>query len=173
MVKRGFSLAEALVVMAVVSILFSALAKVITTKPRTKEQANPHGYYECYIDGGELKQHYALENGKGSTENAGARCTFKPQTGVAFYNINEICGSYYSGFEPNINNTIYISFSGDNKKYIRSESSESGSIILEYDDGSVATDKEIENIKTYFKYAYPESKIYNNGSYRCGLMISW
>lgn len=32
--KKGFSLAEALVVMAVVSIFFAAVTKVITTRPK-------------------------------------------------------------------------------------------------------------------------------------------
>ena len=50
--KKGFSLAEALVVMAVVSIFFAAVTKVITTRPKKPKQANLHGYYECYVDGG-------------------------------------------------------------------------------------------------------------------------
>lgn len=36
--KKGFSLSEALVVMAVVSIFFAAVTKVITTRPKNQNR---------------------------------------------------------------------------------------------------------------------------------------
>ena len=50
MVKKGFSLAEALVVMAIISIFFAAASKIITTRPKPPKQVNQHGYYECYLN---------------------------------------------------------------------------------------------------------------------------
>ena len=61
MVKRGFSLAEALVVMAIISIFFAAATKIITTRPKPKIQVNPHGYFECYKLGGTQYQRSVRE----------------------------------------------------------------------------------------------------------------
>lgn len=45
--KSGFSLAEALVSMLILSIFFVVTSKVITTRQPDEWQGTEHGYYEC------------------------------------------------------------------------------------------------------------------------------
>ncbi len=160
MVKKGFSLAEALVVMAIVAILFACASKVITTRPQPKKQVTAHGYYECFLNGSTLSQHYVKE-GLESFVTTGS-CTFEPPPGVAFFNINSYGAVYHSSFQPNINTPLTISISGGNI----SLTSESDSISLQ------SNDEEL-NLRNFFRMMYPNSKIYNGGTMRTGLMISW
>ncbi len=162
MVKKGFSLAEALVVMAIIAILFSCASKVITTKPQPKRQLTSHGYFECYLDGATLMQRYVRENVESSLSSAGGSCRFEPPSGVAFFNINTYGTVLYSDFQPNINNDLSIIIDGSN---IRIEST-TGSLTL-------SSNEDAENMRNYFKLTYPDSKIYNSGAMRTGLMISW
>lgn len=57
-IKFGFSLAEALVSMLVLSLFFMATAKIITLKQKDAKTNNISGYFECYVDNGDLKQHF-------------------------------------------------------------------------------------------------------------------
>lgn len=169
MVKNGFSLAEALIVMAVISILFGAVSKIITTRPKPPVQENSHGYFECYYNGG-LKQHY-VRNGADGGVTSVAQCTFEPPSNIAFYNINTYGPVYYTGSEPNVDNKIYISVG-------------SGSIVLQSDSGtreltqSSLTDTEAStesNTRLYLKSVYPNSNMYTacGGTICSGLFISW
>lgn len=158
MVKKGFSLAEALVVMAVISILFGAISKVITTRPKPRKQVNAHGYYECYINGS-LKQRYVREGVAENVENV-SQCTFKPPVNIAFYNINTYGSTYYSSNEPNINKTLNISVSG------------SGISIS----GETLSGNSTEtNMKSFFTAIYPDTNMSTScGSSICtGILISW
>ena len=91
--KKGFSLAEALVVMAVVSIFFAAVTKVITTRPKKPKQANLHGYYECYV---------------ATKPKAVTKCKFQPPGNISFFNINTYGPAFYSNMEPNISRDIWV-----------------------------------------------------------------
>ena len=158
MVKKGFSLAEDLIVMAVISIFFAAAARIITTKPKTQRQNNPHGYYECYYTGS-LHQRYVREGVATETESV-SKCTFDPPNGVAFFNINTYGSTCFSGFEPNINKSIDISINSN------------GDIVLS-NTYKLENNDTVENAKVFFETLYPDSEIYNNGIYRTGVMFSW
>lgn len=104
--KKGFSLAEALVVMAVVSIFFAAVTKVITTRPKKPKQANLHGYYECYVDGGMYERY--VRNGVATKPKAVTKCKFQPPGNISFFNINTCGPAFYSNMEPNISRDIWV-----------------------------------------------------------------
>ena len=161
MVKKGFSLAEALIVMAIVAILFACASKVITTKPKQSKQVAPHGYFECYLDGGTLKQHQVRENMMTDSYSV-ETCLFEPPAGIAFFNINSYSPVAYSDFQPNINVnlTIRVTNSGITIQ------SPTATLNLYNNDSS-------QNVRNFFSVLYPDSKVYNNGMIRKGVMISW
>lgn len=159
MVKKGFSLAEALVVMAIISIFFAAASKIITTKPKVKKQINAHGYYECYYSDGH-KQKY-VRDGVASPLQSVSECKFEPPAGIAFFNINS-SNPCYSSFQPNINNALTISLGGSGV-VIRSDTE-----TLELSDNTNCSE-----IRMFFSTLYPKSEIYNNGAILKGVFISW
>lgn len=161
MVKKGFSLAEALVVMAIISIFFAAASKIITTKPKPRKQVNAHGYYECFQNGGTLAQRYYKDGITTNTETV-AQCVFQPPPGIAFFNINSYGSVYHSSFEPNISNAITINFSASNVQL----SSSTGTLAL----SSNSTESDI---RMFISTLYPGSKMYNGGAIRRGVLISW
>lgn len=161
MVKKGFSLTEALVVMAIISILFSVAAKVITTRPKPPKQNTAHGYFECYIQDGALWQRTVIDRVATEPRAMGEQCQFKPPTGVAFYNINSHDPDI-TRFEPNINKTLDIS--------ILEESFIFNGETLSSDAGS---DADNTDNTFFFQTMYPNSEIYNGGTMRKGVMISW
>lgn len=168
MVKKGFSLTEALVVMAVLAIFFAFGAKVITTKPKSGNQSVTHGIYECYQSGGKTYQHYTLANNTPVPQEV-TKCEFTPRLGAPVFNINAYITSTncYSGNEPNINETFEVNFA-------------SGAIELKTDSATVSLTKDTDyndiscsEIMTYVKLVHPRSKIYNEGNPLKGLIISW
>lgn len=159
MVKKGFSLAEALIVMAIISIFFAAASKIITTKPKVKKQINAHGYYECYYSGGH-KQKY-MRDGVASPLQSVSECKFEPPAGIAFFNVNS-SNPCYTSFQPNINNALTISLEGSGV-VIRSDTE-----TLELSDNTNCSD-----IRMFFSTLYPKSDIYNNGTILKGVFISW
>lgn len=174
MVKKGFSLAEALVVMAIISIFFAAASKIITTRPKPPKQVNQHGYYECYLNvyqttnaaGQQVTvtrptQRY-IRNGVPTAAEEVATCKFEPPNGIAFFNINSYGSIFHSSFEPNIKNTIDITFSNVSIRL----NSDTGLLYL----NNNSTE---ENVKMFLSTLYPDSHIYNNGNIRTGVIISW
>lgn len=151
---------EALVVMAIISIFFAAASKIITTKPKPPKQVNSHGYYECYVNGG-LNQRY-VRDGIGTALQSVATCTFEPPGSIAFFNINTYGPVYHSSFEPNINNKLTISISGS-------------SIKIDSDNGTLnLSNNSTENdVRMFLETLYSNSGIYNDGSIRQGVIISW
>ena len=107
--KFGFSLAETLISMLVLSMFFIATSKMITTKPKTEVSENKHGYFECYMDGGTLMQKRSDEGSQGDPVPApNGVCSFEPPSGIAFANIyvlNSTSGEprFYIGVEPQFN----------------------------------------------------------------------
>ena len=93
--KKGFSLAEALVALLVVSLITIATIPVITRKTRIKED---HGRWMCTID---PQTGYHIQWSTGSTgdeqdantwTNAGTRCTFTPPAKARNFNITAVGG---------------------------------------------------------------------------------
>ncbi len=164
MVKRGFSLAEALVVMVIISIFFAAAAKVITTKPKPKKQVNTHGYFECYRkDGGGLFQRYVRE-GVPTEEESVSICTFEAPTGVGFFNLNSYSPVAHSSMEPNINTRLTINV-GSNITV----NSSNGTYTLTGTDGVTQ-----ETQRKFFGSIYRDSMVFNEGgNVRAGVIISW
>lgn len=161
MVKRGFSLAEALIVMAILAIFFGFAGKVITTKPKPKLSISPHGYYECYHDGTRYLQRYVLEDNE-SEPLVVTTCEFVPKVGSALYNIHAIFAYdyIYSNVEPNINDSITIMFLASKGEM------KIGDMLLE-------NNMKIEQLLNYLSVSYPRSGLYNGGAVRRGIIISW
>lgn len=179
MVKTGFSLVEALVVMAIISLLFTATAKVLTVKPKPKVQTTAHGYFECYKNGSTTYQRYVRENVETDPEMV-TLCEFKPPTGVLFYNINTTIEPVYSSFEPNINQTLKIQI--QSQDVIINAGENSMKLTKPTDDtpeqnediqADIQTFSTREQVKDYLASFYPNSKIYNNGNVLSGVIISW
>lgn len=176
MVKKGFSLAEALVVMAIISIFFAAAGKIMTQKPKPIKQQNPHGYFECYLDGATLKQSSAIEEAATDPIVAeGEVCTFEPPKGVAFFNVNTYGRAFYSDFEPNVNNTINIKINtaSTTDDFITIYKDSKTFVIKAADALSTNFRNEQESAEVYFQAIHPKSQIYNNGNVRTGIMFSW
>ena len=176
MVKKGFSLAEALVVMAIISIFFAAAGKIMTQKPKPIKQQNPHGYFECYLDGGTLKQSSAIEEAATDPIAAeGGACTFEPPKGVAFFNVNTYGRAFYSDFEPNVNNTINIKIhdAAGAKDFVTIYNGDKTFKIASADTLSTEFKNQKESAEVYFGAIHPKSQIYNNGNVRTGIMFSW
>ena len=177
MVKKGFSLAEALVVMAIISIFFAAAGKIMTQKPKPIKQQNPHGYFECYLDGATLKQSSAIEEAATDPIDAeGGVCTFEPPKGVAFFNVNTYGRAFYSDFEPNVNNTINIRINNgaDAKDFVTIyNGSNTFTIEPAAEPYTIEFRNQKESAEVYFQAIHPKSQIYNNGNVRTGIMFSW
>lgn len=169
MVKQGFSLAEALVVMAIISIFFAAGAKIVTTRPKAKVQINPHGYFECYKVGGTQYQRSVREELE-IEKKAANPCVFTPPSGTAFFSITTYGPGtlYHSSFEPNINNVLRITMGSDSLT-LRSDQTQ---YVLNANDANDNNDTK-NNAKIFFEAMYPDSMIYNNGNFNQGVMISW
>lgn len=157
--KKGFSLAEALVVMVIISIFFAAAAKVFTTRPKPKKQLNIHGYYECFNSGG-LHQRYIRDGVESPTVAVGV-CTFEPPVGVSFFNINSFSPIPHSSFEPNVNNNLTISVGS------------SINISADGKSASLGNGASSEEVRIFLGTMYPESELYNGGAIRSGVIISW
>ena len=117
--KNGFSLAEVLVSMLILSVFFIATSKVITVKPKKEVQTFRHGYYECYQQNGVLYEKRADGSSTGGNPINVSACTFEPPGGIAYvliYTINKDADGttkFYSSVEPIFDETIKIAFNED------------------------------------------------------------
>ena len=87
--KKGFTLAEALVVLLVLSVFFGATAKVMTKKRPSEVATYQHGYYECWFKYDNDKKHYyryTVEGIPGEVEE-GTSCKFTPSITAALYQL--------------------------------------------------------------------------------------
>lgn len=102
-INSGFTLAEVMVSMLLMSMFFLATTKVMTHKPKPELQESPHGFFECYYDkDGVLMQHKSNSNLETEPEKAKKDgCHFKPASGTVFTNV------YY----------IYLAQEGSEPKY--------------------------------------------------------
>ena len=83
--KKGFTLAESLVVLLVLSVFFGATAKVMTKKRPSEVATYQHGYYECWFKYDNNRTHYyryTVEGIPGEVEE-GDRCKFTPSITAA------------------------------------------------------------------------------------------
>lgn len=90
---KAFSVAEMLVVMLILAIVILAMTPVAVKRVK-KEPANPdHGSFECFYDGGTLRQRTRNEQGTIiSQSSGGTACSFAPKRGVMFLTVNAIGG---------------------------------------------------------------------------------
>lgn len=114
--KAGFSLAEVLVAMLIMSVFYMATAKVMTVKQRHETHENPHGYYECIGNSAPFSVHRVdstietIPAGTSETE-----CEFVPISGIPFYNVYVITNQgVYKATESQLNDDDNMVFSGAN-----------------------------------------------------------
>lgn len=146
--------------MAVISILFSVAAKVITTRPKYKKQSVSHGYFECYKTGGGMYQRTVRDEVATEPKAVASECVFTPPSGISYFNINSR-NPNASRFEPIISNRLYISLSGG--VTFRNDRGESYSLANDNVNTADST--------TFYQTVYPDSQLYNGAT--AGVMISW
>ena len=159
--KSGFSLAEALISMLVVSVFFMATSKIITTKPKKEIEQSKHGYFECYVEDNVMKQKRS-DGSFGATPvtvASGHPCRFTPPNGVAFFviyalNTTEDVGKgFYVSQESQIN-------SEDGIEEITIDSDEL-THFQDYMDEAGKPNTSIYPLINFFESSYPSSSIYH------------
>lgn len=169
MVKKGFSLVEALIVMLVLSIFFAFGARTITIQQKPRREHNTHGYYECYKTETGWNQRYVI-NGIDEDETIleSGICNFERRPNINMFwlqaRVGGIDGNYYTIAEPNVNDNFSISFENNLLEVINNDIT---SIIQPVDNYG---DTQFSN---YLLSTYRNSNIYNNGNIRDGVIISW
>ncbi len=171
-IKKGFSLAEALVVMAVVAILFACATKVISTKPKQQISTTSHGYYECYLDGSTHRQHY-VKDGVESGVQSGS-CVFEPPAAATVFNITGYVNGYYSYMQPVINQDLTITLA-EETCYSDTVCTTKNVVNFKSSTGtaSLTANSSYNEVRYFLRAMYPDSIIYNNGSLQKGILISW
>ena len=162
MVKRGFSLAEALIVMAILSIFFAFGAKVITTPQKQRSEGANHGYFECWKTGSSyLSERYVLNGAVSSTREQINTCIFDARPGTAMFMLRgNVAGNYYNTYEPNINNTLNITFTNT-------------SMLINGSEVALDDDYDANDYEAQLGADYEDSMLYNNGNPREGVIIFW
>ncbi len=94
--NKAFSVAEMLIVMLILSIVIISMTPIAVRRV-VKNPANPdHGSFECYWDGGRLRQVTRNESGEiisNTLHAAGTKsCTFTPARGAMFFTVNAVGG---------------------------------------------------------------------------------
>lgn len=103
---RGFSLAEMMIVLAILAIMALAATPLITKKRMAPIQQAPHGQFECYIktSNGHVYQKYTIENSAQGETDMGvagtASCTFDPPAKSAYFMV-ALVGGGASGTNAN------------------------------------------------------------------------
>ncbi len=177
--KSGFSLAEALVSMLILSVFFIATAKVITTKQPAGKIAITHGFYECYRDSsGELKQtssdDLVIKRNEGVEQCAFYPSKHLPNVVQYYIKSNDEEKVYYAKLHPYLDPEKDFIILGKLNGYVPSndflkeeefkntevsksaESSESSEESEESETSEENIDY-IKNLANYLKNAYPES----------------
>lgn len=156
--KSGFSLFEVLLSMLILSLFFIASSKVITKKQEVEIQKNPHGYYECYISGGNLYENRANSGASGTPVKKDV-CVFFPPKGVNFMNVHYYDGNKsYSSQQVLLNEPIKLRepskinqdhvFFEDEEAYVNANSEQANLIQMRNDE-----------FKSYLELAHPNSQI--------------
>ena len=148
--KRGFSLAEMLVAMLIVSVFFTAATKVMTQRPKKEVVKSPHGFFECYYSGNSLFKQ--TQKGTSGAEAVRAQnCNFMPPVGLSFINVHFLYdGHYYNFQEVLYDNMFELANPGDIAAY-----------YSQYVEGEAAEHygKEPVELRNYLRATYPASRI--------------
>lgn len=109
---KGFSLAEMLLVLVILSFLIVSMAPIAYNKLPKKTDRIPHGRFECYYDGNQLMQYSADEIYGATTPQAVTKCEFNPPVKASFFIMQAIgggAGGTYVTEDPNSTTPIYES----------------------------------------------------------------
>ncbi len=114
--KKGFSLAELMIVLLLVSLLITALIPVITKKHLSLPKGSEHGSYLCYYNTDDGKLHEK----KMSSRNAGliedrevAQCIFNPPPKALYFQISAVGGGGGGGDSGYNGGNTYATWSQD------------------------------------------------------------
>ena len=88
----GFSMAEMLVVMLIMSFIAIGVPAIHFKKTELKTKRSLHGRYECYYDGETLKEYYINEEGAATGPNEVEECTFSPPRNAVYFLIHAVGG---------------------------------------------------------------------------------
>ncbi len=89
---KGFSLAEMLLVLVILSFLIVSMAPIAYNKMPKKTDRAPHGRFECYYDGNKLMQYTADEIYGETTPIEVTQCEFNPPAKASFFIVQAIGG---------------------------------------------------------------------------------
>ena len=162
-VRSGFSLAEILVAMLVMSIFFMATTKVITIKQKPALEESPHGYYECTDSPGSTDMNFHEHRVDSSRETIPANssdvdfCTFVPPKNIPLFNV------YVYSSTKGFLSTSEAQISEDSADF------RGANVLLDYylsDDPSLAQtingadlNNRIAQFKLFLRTSYPQSML--------------
>ena len=170
-IKTGFSLVEILVSMAIMSFFFLASSKIMTYKNPKDLIRNPHGFFECYYEGGQKMAHI-VKNGADSEPEKVQRCDFEAPTGVHFVNISVyeaptdyvdghyVGGFYFSSQEPLVDRKITCN---DPMDILQNFGSSLGDYELTQENKEEAQQtakRDVEEFYAYLEASHPQSYVY-------------
>ena len=157
----AFTLAEVLVAMLIMSLFFMATSKVMSIKQKPIFQEYPHGYYECYNNGG-LKEHRVDGGTETITMNTPVgMCNFFAPKGLPIFNINVVHPNkgFYTTTETQVTSDNAIQFAG-------------ADAVFDMYANTMDTEKErqdqfmpsnlysrFEQFRNYLKNSYPQSAL--------------
>ena len=151
--KKGFSLAEVLISMLIMSVAFLALTKVVTQKPQKQLENTPHGFYECFKEGGQIYEH-RTRNNVAQELNKVDSCIFEPPKGVYYINIHYIDNeSYYNTVETMFDETVTFN---EPSKVLDAIPEVNSEYIIDH----MEDDRPM--FKSYLQLSHPSSYIYQN-----------
>ena len=88
----GFSMAEMLVVMLIMSFIAIGVPAIHFKKTELKTKRSLHGRYECYYNGNTLTQYYVNEEGGKTGPTAVTECTFTPPKNAIYFLVHAVGG---------------------------------------------------------------------------------
>ena len=110
----GFSMAEMLVVMLIMSFIAIGVPAIHFKKTELKTKRSLHGRYECYYDGDQLMQYYINEEGTPTGPNAVDKCTFTPPKNAIYFLIHAVGGG---GGAANVSGSISVNPKTENSTF--------------------------------------------------------
>lgn len=148
--KSGFSIAEALVAMLVLSTFFVVTSKVVNIKPKQEVAVNPHGFFECYDENGVTGEQYVLSGQVQQLpeDRRGHDCRFIPPNNIPYviiYVVSE--GQYYNTIQPQFTNEILLDKNNLSNFYQNFDEPATGN-------------QNLNEFKNFLGQTYPQSNIY-------------
>ena len=89
---HGFSMAEMLVVLLIMSFIAIGVPLIHFKKAELKTKRSIHGRYECYYNGGALTQYSVNEDGVEQGPDAVTECRFAPPKSAIFFMVHAVGG---------------------------------------------------------------------------------